>query len=331
MSTISLSPRQLSRGLRTALDPTRPMLGQIVVTRKCNLDCGYCNEFDKISAPVPTAALYEYIDHLAALGTQVITFTGGEPFLHPELDKLVARVNLHHMVCTSITNGFLLTKEWVEKLNEAKLYLLQVSVDNLDPNDQSQKSFNLLKKKLPLLSQYARFNVNINAVLGSSPVAETRELARQIREMGFYMTVGLMHSGNGSLDRGLLEHKDLEPLFKEMSGDRRRKFLHRFGEGWEYDMIRNGESDWKCRAGARYLYIDEFGIVSYCSQRRNDPGIPLLEYTKDHLRRFSTTRKGCELTCTVACVRRASSVDAWRGQKAEPTANVDVEAAPAVS
>ncbi len=331
MQTISLRPKQIARGLRTALDPARPMLAQIVVTRKCNLDCGYCNEFDKISQPVPTETLYQYIDHLADLGTQVITFTGGEPLLHPELDKLVARVNSHSMVCTSITNGFLLTKEWVEKLNDAGLYLLQVSVDNLEPSDLSQKSFNLLKKKLPLLTQYARFNVNINAVLGSSPVAETRELARQIREMGFYMTVGLLHSGDGSLDRGLLEHKDLEPLYKEMSGDRRRKLLHRFGEGWEYDMIRNGESDWKCRAGARYLYIDEFGIVSYCSQRRNDPGIHLLEYSKDHLRRFSTTRKGCELTCTVACVRRASSVDVWRSQEAEPTPTPDIEAAPAIS
>jgi len=327
MSTISLKPRQIARGLRTAMDPTRPMLAQIVVTRKCNLDCGYCNEFDKVSMPVPTEMLFQYVDHLASLGTQVVTFTGGEPLLHPDLDKVVARVNSHDMVCTSITNGFLLTKEWVEKLNDAGLYLLQVSVDNLEPSELSQKSFNLLKKKLPLLTEFAKFNVNINAVLGSSPVAETRELARQIREMGFYMTVGLLHSGNGSLDRGLLEHKDLEPLFKEMSGDRRRKFLHRFGEGWEYGMIRNGESDWKCRAGARYLYIDEFGIVSFCSQRRNDPGIPLLEYTKEYLHRYSTTRKGCELTCTVACVRRASSVDAWRHQESDPAEKIDVAVA----
>ncbi|HWO56418.1 MAG TPA: radical SAM protein [bacterium] len=331
MPTTSLRAAQIARGIGALLNPTRPMLAQVVVTRRCNLECGYCNEFDKISAPVPTATLVAYIDHLAALGTQVVTFTGGEPLLHPELDTLVARVNRHNMVPTSITNGFLLTKEWVERLNDAGLYLLQVSVDNLDPNRQSQKSFNLLKKKLPLLSQYARFNVNVNAVLGSSPVAETRELARQVRAMGFYMTVGLLHSSNGSLDRGLLAHRDLEPLFNEMTGDRRRSFFHRFGEGWEHEMIRTGQSDWKCRAGARYLYVDEFGIVSYCSQRRNDPGIPLLEYGKEQLRRSSTTRKGCELTCTVACVRRASSVDSWRGQEAEITPRPDIEGLPATT
>jgi MoaA/NifB/PqqE/SkfB family radical SAM enzyme len=29
-----------------------PFLAQLVVTRRCNLDCGYCNEFDKVSSPV---------------------------------------------------------------------------------------------------------------------------------------------------------------------------------------------------------------------------------------------------------------------------------------
>ncbi len=318
MAKINLRLRAVGRGLRTALDPSRPMLAQIVVTRKCNLACGYCNEYDKVSSPVPTETLYQYIDHLASLGTSVVTFTGGEPLLHPELDLLVKRVNSHNMIGTAITNGFLLTREWIEKLNAAGLYLLQVSVDNLEPNDQSQKSFHLLKKRLPLLKEHAKFRVNINAVLGSSPVAETRELTAQVRAMGFYMTVGLLHSSGGMLDRGLLKHRDLEPLYDEMSNDRHRSLFHRFGEGWEHDMIRTGESDWKCRAGSRYLYIDEFGIVSYCSQRRNDPGIPLLEYTKEHIRSFAIERKGCELSCTIACVRRASSVDRFRYQEPAP-------------
>lgn len=310
------SLRTVARGIRTATDPDRPMLAQIVVTRKCNLSCGYCNEYDKVSPPVDTELLCRYIDHLASLGTLVVTFTGGEPLLHPDLDKLIARVVSHNMVCTSITNGFLLTSEWVDRLNRSGLELLQVSVDNLDPNDSSQKSLNLLKKKLGVLKD-ARFKVNINAVLGSSPPEETRELSREVRSLGFYMTVGLLHGGDGLLDRGLLEKADLERLFNEMQGNRRRSLTHRFGEGWEYEMIRTGRSDWKCRAGSRYLYIDEFGVVSYCSQRRGEPGIPLLEYGREHIRRHFSERKGCETQCTVACVRRASSLDGWRHQEAE--------------
>lgn len=304
-----------ARGLRTVADPHRPILAQMVVTRRCNLRCGYCNEYDKLAPPVETAQLRRQIDHLADLGTAIITFTGGEPLLHPELDQLVAHTVSRRMIGTAITNGFLLTREWIERLNRAGLYLLQVSVDNLQPNDSSQKSLNLLKKKLPLLLAHARFKVNVNAVLGSSAAAETRELARQVRALGFYMTVGLLHAGDGMLDRGLLKQADLEMLYREMNADRRRTLTHRFGEGWEHEMIRTGASDWKCRAGARYLYIDENGIVSYCSQRRGEPGIPLLAYERDHLRHFARERKGCESACTIACVRRASAFDRFRDQE----------------
>jgi len=320
--------RTFARGLRTVVDPHRPILAQMVVTRRCNLSCGYCNEYDKLSPPIETDRLLRQIDHLAHLGTTIITFTGGEPLLHPELDRLVAHVASRRMICTSITNGFLLTREWIERLNRAGLYLLQVSIDNLNPDQSSQKSLNLLKKRLPLLKAHAHFKVNINAVLGSSPVEVTRELARQVRELGFYMTVGLLHTGDGMLDRGLLKQADLELLYGEMNAGRRRTLIHRLGEGWESEMIRTGASDWKCRAGARYLYIDEHGVVSYCSQRRGEPGIPLLVYGQDHIRHFARERKGCESACTIACVRRASAVDRFRYQEKTPRLKIAPAPAP---
>src|SRR5207248_2735559 len=43
--------------------------------------------------------------------------------------------------------------------------------------------------------------------------------------------------------------------------------------------IRGQENNWRCRAGARYLYICEDGLVHYCSQQRGYPAKPLDEYT----------------------------------------------------
>lgn len=307
--------RTIARMLWTLRDPYRPVLAQIVVTRRCNLSCGYCNEYDKVSTPVETALLKRYIDHLAGLGTGIITFTGGETLLHPDLDEIIAYVVSQHIVCTSITNGFLLSADWIEKMNRSGLELLQVSIDNLDPDETSQKSFNLLQKKLLLLKQHARFKININAVLGSVAPDQTRTLVKEIQSLGFFMTVNLLHDDGGLLNRGLLEQQDLETLFSEIQSHRRRSFTHRFGEGWEYEMIRTGRSDWKCRAGSRYLYVDENGIVSYCSQRRGEPGIPLLEYGRTETQRFFVERKGCEPQCTISCVRRASALDRFRFQE----------------
>ena len=70
---------------------------------------------------------------------------------------------------------------------------------------------------------------------------------------------------------------------------------------------------WRCRAGARYLYICEDGLVHYCSQQRGRPGIPLAEYTRQDVRRGYQIEKDCAPMCTVSCVHKVSAFDFFRG------------------
>ncbi|RLB39984.1 MAG: radical SAM protein [Deltaproteobacteria bacterium] len=304
--------------------PESPLLAQLVVIRRCNLSCGYCNEYDDHSPPIPVEELLARVDHLADLGCLILTVTGGEPFIHPDLDEVVARAVSHGMIVTAISNAYPITKGWIERMNDAGLSLLQVSVDNMEPNDVSQKSWSKIKKRLLLLKEHATFKLNVNAVLGSSPPAQTRHLIEEIRSLGFYMTVGLLHDQQGQIDPGLIG--DILPEFyEEMRALCNKSFFHQFGEGWEQKMLQGGTAPWRCRAGARYLYIDEFGKVAYCSQRRTEPGTSLLEYTRDDLKREYARPKGCEESCTIACVRRASSLDEWRPQRgpvAKPKASL---------
>jgi hypothetical protein len=82
------------------------------------------------------------------------------------------------------------------------------------------------------------------------------------------------------------------------------------------DNIAHGkENDWRCRAGARYLYICEDGLVHYCSQQRGYPAKPLLEYTVEDIRREYRTAKSCAPRCTVACVHQVAYIDFWRGRQ----------------
>lgn len=296
------------------LRPESPLLAQLVVIRRCNLTCGYCNEYDDHSPPIPVEDLIARVDHLADLGCLVLTLTGGEPFLHPNLDEVVAHAVSRGMVVTSISNAYPITKGWIKRMNDAGLSLLQVSVDNMEPNDVSQKSWSKIKKRLLLLQDEAKFKLNVNAVLGSSPPDQTRELIDEIRSMGFYMTVGLLHDHQGQIDQGLIG--DILPEFyEEMRALCNKSFFHQFGEGWEQKMLQGGTAPWRCRAGARYLYVDEFGKVAYCSQRRAEPDISLLDYSRADLKRAYHSPKGCEDSCTIACVRRASSLDEWRPQR----------------
>src|SRR5207248_54631 len=78
------------------------------------------------------------------------------------------------------------------------------------------------------------------------------------------------------------------------------------------------ENKWKCRAGARYLYICENGLVHYCSQQRGYPATPLDRYTVEDIRREFLTEKGCSARCTVACVHYTSYMDFWRAPQTIP-------------
>src|SRR6185369_13118746 len=88
--------------LRALVSTDHPLLAHLIPVRRCNLACKYCNEFDDFSKPVPLDLMFARVDKLAELGTSVITISGGEPLLHPELDAIIARIRLRDMVAGMI-------------------------------------------------------------------------------------------------------------------------------------------------------------------------------------------------------------------------------------
>ena len=98
-----------------------PYMAHIVPMRRCNLACTYCNEFDDVSEPVPLEEMLRRIDDLGRLGTSVITISGGEPLLHPDLDQIIARIRKTGAIAGMITNGYLLMPDRIERLNKAGL------------------------------------------------------------------------------------------------------------------------------------------------------------------------------------------------------------------
>jgi len=302
----------VAKGLRST---DHPVLAHIVPTRRCNLSCTYCNEFDDFSKPVPTAEMKRRIDRLAELGTSIIAFSGGEPLLHPDLDELITHIRKRHAIAGMITNGYLLTADRIQRLNRAGLEHLQISIDNVMPDDVSKKSLKVLDKKLQLLAEHAHFHVNINSVVGGGihDPHDAIEVAKRAVALGFTTSVGIIHDNDGQLQPLSQDEQNIFLKVRDMG----KKSYARMN--YFQDNIAAGrENSWKCRAGARYLYICEDGLVHYCSQQRGYPAKPLDRYTVEDIRREFITEKGCAPRCTVACVHYTSYMDFWRAQQTIP-------------
>lgn len=299
--------RMFAKALKS---PRHPILAHLVPVRRCNLSCTYCNEFDQVSSPVALETVLERVDRLAELGTTAVHLSGGEPMLHPELGRIIRRIRDRGMLAGLLTNGLLLSQKTIEELNDSGLDHLQISIDNLVPNEVSKKSLRVLDKKLELMARYAKFDVSINSVLGKGiDPNEALEIARRSHGLGFGGSVGILHDGEGQLKPLSGLHQEVYFRIKELKKPLFRAASH---NPFQENLIQGVPNQWHCSAGSRYLYICEEGLVHYCSQQRGHPGIPLADYTEADLDREYSSVKECAPFCTVSCVHRVAWMDRLR-------------------
>src|SRR6202167_6271900 len=257
--------------LRGALGTDHPIMAHIIPIRRCNLSCTYCNEYDDFSPPVPTDVVIGRINLLADLGTSIVTLSGGEPMLHPDLDEIIAAMRRRGVIAGMITNGYLLMPDRIKRLNKAGLDHMQISIDNVKPDDVSKKSLKVLDKKLQMLAEHAEFHVNINSVVGGGihHPTDAIEAAKRAVELGFTSTVGIIHDASGQLQPLSPQEQEIFLRVRDM-GKKNYARMNYF----QNNIAAGKENKWKCRAGARYLYICEDGLVHYCSQQRGYPATP---------------------------------------------------------
>jgi 7,8-dihydro-6-hydroxymethylpterin dimethyltransferase len=107
------------------------------LTNRCNQACRHClfSSSSKETAELSGSRIREIAAQAAGLGCRVFSLTGGEPFVHPEIEVIVDSLLGHeeaHVVV--LTNGILL-RDHAEALGRwpSDRFHLQISVDGLEP------------------------------------------------------------------------------------------------------------------------------------------------------------------------------------------------------
>ncbi len=280
---------------------SRPVHAQLVVTYECNLACSYCHEYANGSPIVPFDVLARRIDALGTLGAVAFDLLGGEPLLHPDIVRLVARIKATRRgvnFATLITNAFKLTPELVDGFNAAGLDCMQVSVDGIDPEPGLPKSLRSVLPKLAILAERAKFQVKIQTVLTDESWRRYGEFRELLAPFDFEFGFSLLHDGEGRIAiRGqhFAELLRRHELFPGMA------FFRRHAAEM---LVGDFRRPWKCLGGFKYLYVNPEGRAQYCSQVAGH-GRPIESLTFADLR-AADVHKPCEAGCALGCVRTVS-------------------------
>jgi len=137
-----------------ALNARTPHVITVAVTYNCQCDCLHCSaafykeEVTRNRNALSLGELQDGVRQAVDLGATCVVLTGGEPLLYEGIYELIASVDPARSVCTLFTNGEFLTERTVEKLKQAGIYGVFVSVDHADGarHDENRQRPGLSKK-----------------------------------------------------------------------------------------------------------------------------------------------------------------------------------------
>ncbi len=160
------------------MTPDRPTTLLAELTHRCPLHCPYCsNPIDLLRAEreIGTEDWKRVFTEARALGVLQLGLSGGEPLIRKDLEELAAHARSEGLYSTLVTSGLGLTRARAERLRDAGLEHVQISIQDSDP-------------------------VVAERIAGVSSVKQKRAAAAIVRELGFAFSVNVvLHRAN--LDR----------------------------------------------------------------------------------------------------------------------------------
>lgn len=110
---------------------------EFLITRRCNLKCPHCFESSAPILPIDRIShtdICKFADQLDIANVKTVKITGGEPFVHPDIDDVLNVFTDHHFETLILTNGLLLNDERIDFISKNHIQL-GISLDGV--NSQS--------------------------------------------------------------------------------------------------------------------------------------------------------------------------------------------------
>lgn len=195
---------------------------RLIVAGDCNINCYYChNEGQpKTHVQLSDPLFARVCDLLAHQQSKLdsVTFSGGEPLLHPKLHRFIEAMVPFSTKRTLVTNGILLSAERLSALARAGITKIRIGVDSLRhsksrPSLGSMPSNSIQQTIRMLLESPMRFELNV--VLTTFNASELVDLLQFCKEhtisAKFFEHVKVHSFGSTSV-KGQIEPQPLVPF-----------------------------------------------------------------------------------------------------------------------
>ncbi len=291
--TVRYGLRDLSRRLGTPL--VRPWWVIVDITDRCFFRCPTCAKwhYPPQKEELSTEEWRRILDRLGSwLGHFHLSFTGGEPLLRQDVPELIGWARRNGATTNLMTNGYLIDETMVERLRDAGLDSVTVSLNGIkgETHDRSRGypgSFERAIRALRLLKGNGRMQVNISAILSGQNAEESVSLVEWARSEGIdgvgiqpllptfafqahdriipghspaWQEIGFTSDDriaiDGAIDRLIGMKKRGYPITSS---------LRLLAGAKAYFQQRNGEMLPNCVAGFDNLLIDPYGEVRICN------------------------------------------------------------------
>lgn len=235
---------------------------QIEVTKRCNMRCIYCYHDDFENRSMSIELFKKIIDQATDIGTDTITITGGEPFLHPQIEEMLQYVHDKRLGLVVYTNGQCIDKNRVDFLKKINIKYIQLSLDSFDNevNDylrNMQGCTDKVKEVVDWLIK-AKINVKISTVVSKLNVNQLKNMNDICRKKGCSFGFDFMITNDDTTKE--VKKIALSP----------REYVKNLMELFEYKFEDSSKSQCSyCGIGKTLLYVCVDGTVKLCPSEKS--------------------------------------------------------------
>jgi nif11-class peptide radical SAM maturase 3 len=271
------------------------------ITLKCNLACSHCGSRagHERAKELSTDEALNLVKQMAEVGIKEVTLIGGEAFLRPDWLEIAKAINDAGMLCGMTTGGYGISLETAQKMKEAGIGTVSVSIDGLEAtHDQLRGRKGSWKYAFKTMSHLREVGISFgcNTQINRLSAPEFPSIYECIRDAGarawqIQLTVPMGNAADNT--DMLLQPHELLDIYPMLARVARRAYQegvqlqagNNIGYYGPYERLLRGRgkeddfSFWQgCGAGLSTLGIEADGAIKGC------PSLPTTAYTGGNIR-----------------------------------------------